>query len=77
MGRRKAAPLNWKFNDGLYFAHTDYGHFTLEQERGYVRVTFNPKGFAGEDHAQDMGTYKTFALAKAGANRDHKALAGL
>ena len=75
--RRQFTPLAWRFNDGFYFAHTTYGHFTLEQSHGKFCVKFNPVGSAGETNEQDMGTYKTLALAKASAARDHRALSKL
>jgi len=70
--RRSADPLKWKQDGYLHFAHARYGMWMIEQRRGRFIVTLDLSGT--RDATQDMGNYRSLALAKTGANRDHKAL---
>ena len=76
MSRRRTEPLNWKWNDGFYFAHPYYGMWTIEQRRGRFIVSLDLRG-AHHSATQTMGNYTTAARAKAAAARDHRALVKL
>lgn len=64
--------LAWRQDGYLHFAHAKEGMYTVEQRRGRFIVTLSLEGaHTGE---QEMGWYASLAKAKAGAQRDHRAL---
>ena len=73
----RATTLSWKQDGYLHFAHAREGMYMIEQHRGRFIVTFTLSGTSGAGADQEMGVYKTLALAKAGAQRDHRALSKL
>ena len=64
MSRVAVVPLKWKFDQGLHFAHAPEGHWTIEQLRGRFLVTLKIKGTISSAPEQDMGSYKSLAMAK-------------
>ena len=65
--------LDFKFSDGLYFAHDASGMFTIEQHRRTFLVTFQPKGASMPEIAlgDEPTKAKAIALAK-GYARDFR-----
>lgn len=63
--------LKWTGASDMWFAHTSYGHWTIELNRRDYVITLK---FNGVHEYQDMGIYSTLARAKAGVNRDHRIL---
>lgn len=69
------APLRWKQDGYLHFAHAKEGMYVIEQHRGRFILTLTLAGTlnrAGTE--QDMGFYRSLAKAKVGAQRDHRVL---
>jgi hypothetical protein len=68
--------LTWKWDDGFYFAHASYGHWTIEQRRGRFYISLDLSG-AHPSGTQDFGYAPTGAKAQAEVNRAHRALSKL
>lgn len=66
--------LRWKQDGYLHFAHAREGMYMIEQHRGRFIVTLDLAGAARGGAEQDMGSYRSLASAKAGAQRDHRVL---
>ena len=68
--RRQDTVLNWKWDDGFYFAHAPYGLWSIEQKRGkfYIQLDIGKVG----ENTQDFGDQPTSAKAKAEAQRAHR-----
>jgi hypothetical protein len=74
----KVAPLKWKQDGYLHFAHAREGMYTIEQRRSRFIVTLsleNDSVMRGDE--QQMGVYLSLTLAKKSAERDHQALSKL
>jgi hypothetical protein len=77
-GMTKAAPLKWKQDGYLHFAHAREGMYTIEQHRKRFIVTLTlENGSVMRGDEQQMGTYASLALAKKSAEQDHRALSKL
>lgn len=64
--------LTWKWSGGFYFAHAKEGMWTIEQSRGKFILTFNLAQASFAAGRQDMGEFKSSALAKKAAQRAHR-----
>lgn len=66
--------LTWKWSDGFYFAHAKEGMWAIEQSRGKFILTLELTGAHRAGRQQDMGEFKSSALAKKEAQRAHRLL---
>lgn len=68
--------LTWKWSDGFYFAHAKEGMWAIEQSRGkfILTLTLELAGAHRAGRQQDMGEFKSSALAKKEAQRAHRLL---
>ena len=64
--------LTWKWSDGFYFAHAKEGAWAIEQSRGKFILTLDLAGAHRAGARQDMGDFKSSALAKEEAQRAHR-----
>jgi hypothetical protein len=74
-GRKvRVAPLAWKQEGYLHFAHAKEGMYILEQRRGKFIATLDLAGAHRGGAEQIMGTYPSSAKAKAALEKDHRAM---
>ena len=77
-GRKvRVAPLAWKQDGYLHFAHAKEGMYMLEQRRGKFIATLDLAGAHHSGAEQIMGTYSSSAKAKAALEKDHRAMSKL
>jgi hypothetical protein len=64
--------LRWRQDGYLYFAHTGYGMWTIEQRRGRFEISLTLRNAVGD---QDFGSRKSLASAKREVEKADKSFA--
>ncbi len=73
--RTPPGKLQFKFDDGFYFAHSGRGMWSIEQRRGRYILVLTLHMVRGDAAEQSMGSYKNFKKAVSEANRADRILA--